>query len=99
MVIDGTSHMISDLAGLEQGFRTSNVWLASLTGNALPASFYLGDALGSFNSMMRLVSGVLFGLGMVWFGFPYLNTAFSETANSPKKKLLPSANEVLDVTK
>ncbi len=72
MAIDGTSHLISDLPGVEQGFRSTNAWLAALTGNTLPAWFYVGDALGSFNSWMRLISGVLFGLGAVWFLFPIL---------------------------
>lgn len=70
MFLDGSSHLISDLAGLGQGFRDTNVWLAQLTKNALPLSFYAGDALGSFNSWMRLITGGLFGLGLVWFAFP-----------------------------
>lgn len=70
MFLDGSSHMISDLAGLGQGFRESNVWLAQLTQNAFSQSFYVGDALGSFNSWMRLITGALFALGVVWFVFP-----------------------------
>jgi uncharacterized membrane protein len=77
MAIDGTTHLIGDLAGLGQGFRDTNAWLAVLTQNSLPESFYIGDALGSFNSWMRLLTGVLFGVGVVWFGFPYLNEAMS----------------------
>ena len=75
MAIDGFSHLISDLSGLAQGFRVHNVWLAILTGGRFPADFYAGDALGSFNSWMRLLSGLLFGLGVVWFSFPYLDEA------------------------
>ena len=78
MVVDGTSHVISDLSGLGQGFRDSNAWLAALTGNVFPTTFYAGDALGSFNAWMRLLTGVLFGIGVVWFGFPYLEQAFEE---------------------
>ena len=77
MGIDGTSHFISDLAGIGQGFRDSNAWLAALTMHAFAPGFYAGDALGSFNSWMRLLTGVFFGLGIVWFGFPYLDQAFS----------------------
>lgn len=77
MAIDGTSHFVSDLWGIEQGFRQTNLWLIELTGNALPESFYIGNALGSFNSWMRWLSGVLFGLGVVWFGFPHLEGAFN----------------------
>lgn len=76
IALDGTSHFISDLSGLGQGFRDQNLWLAELTNHTLPARFYVGDALGSFNSWMRLVSGVLFGLGVVWFGFPYVDELF-----------------------
>ena len=76
MAIDGTSHFVSDLAGLGQGFRDSNAWLASLTNQAFGPTFYIGDALGSFNSWMRLITGALFGLGIVWFGFPYIDEAF-----------------------
>ena len=74
MVLDGGTHMISDqVGGLTGGFRYTNNWLATLTGHALPASFYAGDALGSFNSWMRLLSGALFAAGVVWFCFPYLD--------------------------
>jgi uncharacterized membrane protein len=80
MALDGTTHFISDLAGLHHGFRDSNAWLALLTQNSLPAGFYSGDAWGSFNSIMRLVSGVLFGIGIVWFGFPHLDGYFQDQA-------------------
>ena len=64
--------MLSDLAGIGLGFRDSNQWLAVLTNYALPADFYAGDALGSFNSLMRFLSGLLAGLGIVWLAFPYM---------------------------
>jgi uncharacterized membrane protein len=72
ITVDGGTHMLSDLAGIGQGFRDTNQWLAALTNNALPALFYAGDALGSFNSWMRLITGLLAGLGSVWFVFPYI---------------------------
>ncbi len=72
IVIDGSTHAISDFAGIGQGFRDSNLWLAALTHNALPPTFYAGDALGSFNSWMRLVTGLLAGAAIGWFVFPYL---------------------------
>jgi len=67
IALDGGTHMLSDLAGIGQGFRDTNQWLAMLTGNSFPAWFYVGDALGSFNSWMRLITGSLAGLGIVWF--------------------------------
>jgi uncharacterized membrane protein len=89
MAVDGTSHFISDLAGIGQGFRDSNAWLAALTQNAFPAGFYAGDAWGSFNSLMRLLSGILFGLGLVWFGFPYVDEVFSQTERTLAAKVNP----------
>jgi uncharacterized membrane protein len=80
MFVDGVTHLISDLSGIDQGFRTANAWLATLTANRLPASFYVGNALGSFNSWMRLITGVLFGAGAVWFAIPYLDLSFRESA-------------------
>jgi len=78
MGIDGFSHMISDFAGIGQGFRDTNHWLAELTNYQFSAGFYAGDALGSFNSWMRFLSGLFFGIGVVWYGFPYLNEIFED---------------------
>lgn len=72
MIVDGVTHAVSDVAGIGQGFRDSNQWLILLTNNAFPASFYGGDALGSFNSWLRFITGLLAGLGIVWLAFPYL---------------------------
>ncbi len=72
IIMDGGTHAISDLAGIGQGFRDTNVWLAVLTNNILPVSFYAGDALGSFNSLMRFMTGLLAGLAIGWLAFPYV---------------------------
>ena len=72
MILDGATHTISDLAGIGNGFRDTNMWLAGLTNYSLPTMFYAGDALGSFNSIMRFVSSVLAGLGISCLIFPYL---------------------------
>jgi len=77
MAVDGSSHFLSDLEGIGEGFRDSNAWLATLTNNAFTPGFYVSDAWGSFNSLMRLLTGVLFGIGIIWFSFPYLDLAFS----------------------
>ncbi len=79
MAIDGTTHLISDFAGIGQGFRDTNTWLAILTNNSLPTAFYTGDAWGSFNAWMRLISGILFGLSSVWYGFPLLQDWISNS--------------------
>jgi uncharacterized membrane protein len=72
IAIDGGTHMVSDFAGIGQGFRDTNQWLAALTNNTLPVTFSAGDALGSFNSIMRFITGILAGLGIVWIAFPYI---------------------------
>jgi len=77
MALDGTSHFISDLAGIGQGFRAENLWLIELTHHIFQTSFYSGDAWGSFNSLMRLLTGVLFGIGSVWYTYPYLDKALA----------------------
>lgn len=77
MALDGGTHFLSDMQGMGAGFRDSNLWLATLTNHAFLSNFYGGDAWASFNSLMRLTTGTLFGLGMVWFGFPYLEEAFT----------------------
>lgn len=80
MGLDGGTHFISDLfGGISGGFRFDNAWLATLTHHALPDWFYLGNALGSFNSDMRLLSGILFGLGLVWFAFPVLHESIQRS--------------------
>jgi uncharacterized membrane protein len=72
MIVDASTHAVSDLAGIGLGFRDTNQWLINLTGHSFPAAFYAGDALGSFNSWARLISGLLAGLGIVWLAFPYI---------------------------
>lgn len=72
IIVDGSTHAISDLAGIGQGFRDSNLWLVTLTNSNFPASFYAGDALGSFNSWARFATGLLAGLAIVWLAFPYI---------------------------
>jgi len=73
MALDGITHMISDLWGITAGFRQNNVWLAVLTGNALPPVFYVGDAWGSFNSLARLVTGLLAAFGLMFWLLPLLD--------------------------
>jgi uncharacterized membrane protein len=90
MAIDGFTHLLSDLQAGQHfgtGFRDANVWLAQLTNSALPATFYAGDALGSFNSIMRLLSGAIFGIGVVWFAFPYVDAVFFEAREEMEEKV------------
>lgn len=88
MVIDGGTHMLSDLGGIGNGFRDSNAWLAALTGDVFPAAFYAGDALGSFNSWMRLVTGILFAIGCVWLAYPHVERALDDAAAEVEGKFI-----------
>ena len=76
MFLDGTTHMISDWSGLGHGFRYGNAWLVVLTQDILPESFYVGNGTGSYNSWMRLVSGLLAGLAVTFALYPLLDDAF-----------------------
>lgn len=76
LAIDGITHTISDFAGIGNGFRDSNLWLSAVTAGTLPASFYSGDAWGSFNSLMRLLTGVLAGVALAWVVFPRIDSLF-----------------------
>jgi uncharacterized membrane protein len=73
ILLDGGTHFISDLQGIGQGFRDTNTWLRALTGDTFPSTFYAGDGWGSFNSLMRLWTGVLSGLALAWAIFPRLD--------------------------
>ncbi len=75
MGIDGTTHLINDV--LRAQFRQTNEWAAMLTGYAFPANFYAGDHFGSLNSVLRLLTGILFGFGVVFFLWPLMDTEFS----------------------
>jgi uncharacterized membrane protein len=86
MAIDGGTHLISDFSGIGLGFRDGNAWLAALTNHALPSNFYAGDSLGSFNSWTRLITGFLFGLGIVWLAYPSIERAFSDMAQKIENK-------------
>jgi uncharacterized membrane protein len=87
MVIDGGTHALSDmLGGIGGGFRYDNAWLASLAGNALAPGFYAGDGLGTFNSWMRLITGLLFSLGSVWYVLPALDKGFGNTERAVEEK-------------
>ncbi len=87
MAVDGTTHTVSDsLSGLHHGFRYTNAWLATLTHHGLASTFYAGDAWGSFNSIMRLFTGICFGIGVAWYSIPYLEAYFHDIADAIQYK-------------
>ncbi|MBN1218763.1 MAG: DUF2085 domain-containing protein [Anaerolineae bacterium] len=75
MAIDGITHLVSD--ALRLNFRQTNEWAAILTNNAFSPDFYADDRFGSLNSMLRLVTGILFGFGVVAFLWPIMDNEFS----------------------
>jgi uncharacterized membrane protein len=86
LLVDGGTHLVSDMSGLYQGFRYTNAWLAGLTRSALPTEFYLGDAWGSFNALMRLLTSLPFSFGLVWLVFPYLEAQWSSAGRDDELK-------------
>ncbi len=86
MAIDGGTHMLSDLGGLREGFRENNVWLATLTNHAWSPAFYAGDQWGSFNSLMRLLTGLLAAFGLIGFAFPYIDRALGAIDRRPRSQ-------------
>ncbi|MGJ3239346.1 MAG: hypothetical protein ACFE0Q_11620 [Anaerolineae bacterium] len=87
LLLDGITHYISDFGSLSAGFRWDNGWLATLTVNSLPPSFYVGDDWGSFNSIMRLISGILFGIGLMGWGLPISESYFARNASILEARL------------
>jgi uncharacterized membrane protein len=91
MAVDGTTHFVSDFAGLSAGFRYTNAWLAEWTNDAFSPAFYQGDGIGSFNWWMRLFTGLLFAMGLVWLLFPHLEIAFRQTRRELEAKMRHAA--------
>jgi len=87
--LDGITHFINDaIAGTTgAGFRDTNDWLRLITGNAFSNAFYIGDALGSFNSDMRWITGFLFGLTTVWFLFPLIEDGMRDVLKQAGQQL------------
>lgn len=83
LALDGGTHMLSDLGGLRESFRETNAWLATLTAHAFPPAFYAGDQWGSFNSLARLITGLLAAFGLIGFAFPYIDRSLAYPARRP----------------
>lgn len=91
LAIDGGTHLLSDLGGLREGFRESNAWLATLTHNTFAPEFYAGDRWGSFNSVARLLTGILGAIGLIGFAFPILEDSIEQELVA-KAGLAPEAH-------
>jgi uncharacterized membrane protein len=94
MALDGGSHMASEVTGL--GFRQANAWLAALTDGVFRETFYAGTTVGSFNWLMRTLTGALFALGCVWFAFPYLDRGFGRSGRETPGQLSHTGARSLD---
>lgn len=90
MALDGLAHIVNDVTGL--GFRDTNAWLAALTGGVFGSAFYQGDTLGSFNWLMRTVTGALFGLATVWLTYPLLELGMKGAREQRESKSLPGTS-------
>jgi uncharacterized membrane protein len=77
MMLDGGTHLLSDIQGFGIGFRDTNIWLRALLGGLFAPEFYAGDAWGSFNSITRLWTGILAGMSIAWVVFPRLERVIS----------------------
>jgi uncharacterized membrane protein len=79
LFIDGTSHALNDIfsGASGSGFRDNNAWLAFLTDNAFPG-FYAGDALGTLNWWLRLLTGLIAAWGIAAFLVSWLNQLLQE---------------------
>lgn len=87
LIVDGLTHMISDSAGMTSGFRADNQWLANLTGGVFGAAFYAGDGSGTFNHLMRLLTGLLFAMGLLGSSLIPIEGYFRERATILSDKL------------
>jgi uncharacterized membrane protein len=85
LLLDGFSHMASESGS---GFRESNEWLVMLTGGTGTAVFYSGDTIGTSNWWLRTLTGLLFGLGLVWFTFPRFAHYFAGVRRQLERKRL-----------
>ena len=84
LLVDGFSHMASENGS---GFRETNNWFAVLTGNLFTAVFYTGTIPGTLNWWIRSLTGLLFGLGLVWFLFPRFSNYFYDRRKQLEPRL------------
>ncbi|MDX1522982.1 MAG: DUF2085 domain-containing protein, partial [Anaerolineae bacterium] len=85
LLIDGFSHVISEQS--EAGFRATNEWAALLTGHIFSDTFYSDTAFGTLNWLLRTITGLIFGLGLVWFLYPFLAHRFKVVRAQLEPKL------------
>ena len=94
LALDGLTHLVSDQSGLAGGFRYHNEWLAQATGMLLPEGFYRGDKLGTFNSFVRFISGLMFAIGMGGLIFPMIDQSMRRNGDVLGAKLRTESQSV-----
>lgn len=85
MVVDGASHLVSEVTRL--GFRETNAWAVMLTAGTLHPEFYTGTTVGTLNWLLRTITGLLFGIGIVLFAYPLLGHGFDDVRREAAGKL------------
>ncbi len=74
----------------EWPLRTENHWAVVLTGNIFPRWFYAGDAVGTLNWWLRTVTGAVFGLGLVFTIYPWIETEARRSPSPRARGLVPA---------
>jgi len=54
---------------------------------AFPAGFYTGTEIWSLNWWLRTITGILFGVGVVWFAYPLLHEGMQEIAEETRQAI------------
>lgn len=87
LLVDGFSHMASEGGS---GFRETNAWLSWV--GAGTAVFYTGATIGTLNWWLRTLTGLLFGMGLVWFAFPRFADYFQSIRRQLKRRQIKPVN-------
>lgn len=82
LLLDAGTHMLDDIVRI--GFRATNAWLVVLTGGVFDPTFYAGDAVGSFNWWLRLITGLVAGFAFVRQVYPHLDRGFAILAGASR---------------
>ncbi len=85
MLADGFSHRVSETSG--ERFRETNAWAVQLSGGIFSSEFYMGTTIGSLNWWLRVITGFIFGVSLIWLLFLYLNMKFTELRSELEPKL------------
>jgi len=91
MFFDALSHMADERLGFV--LLRGNLWAVWLTGGIMPPEYYNGTTIGSLDWWLRTVTGLLFGLGTVWYLYPYLGQRFNAVRRELEPRLRKAKNQ------